>query len=207
MQTIYAADASGRRPERAKPVMISREKSDWLARVLLIPSCRPYTIECFPGSAKSEHALFRVERGYVTTCCCHQRPSAAVYSALSATTFELIGRVAHPCLRCRIGISVLGPEGTLRYQIVSRCCRASVLCHQLPCQGCQETSLDVLDARTTVCGRVLRLTKGCLQSSFQRVNDYSLVFPKQCSALDKVLLIQAVSFLSFQQFKDCGCGF
>jgi len=98
----------------------AKEKSGWCMRQCCPGNQRGFEMRIkHKGGSKKE--FIHINRPYVCTCCCCNRPEMTLELTEGANV--PLGRVVNPWMWCNLGMHILDINNNLKYKIFGECCQ------------------------------------------------------------------------------------
>ena len=188
-------------PQGHKYLFKCRERSEVCGRICCPAEMREFNMEIYHAvSSGLLNNLKTFAEGFKPLkcpCCCLNRPVMIV-----KTNQQYVGKIVHLFSCMDPEFEVFDANGTLKYSVHADCCQCGIACSKNICGKFSNALFEVYDGRTH--NLVANINKMSAQSFSEVVTDadsYTVTFPQNASAFDKLLLITLGLMIDYQYFE------
>lgn len=219
---VYLIDKNNNK----KFLMKCKESSSWFCRNCVPSNDRSFDLEVIHIKNSDKTTNYKetigfFKRPYQFTCCCLCRPVMfGTYGAKqkkektdnNIVENEPMGEIIENCA-CGSNISVKGEDGTIKYKVIGDYSQCGYFCRFLSIGKCYEVDFwiyenDADPNKDKPVGNIHKVFKG-LSELITDSDAFILTFPKNATAIERVLLIAAVIMIDYRYYEtvalfDCG---
>lgn len=139
----------------------------------------------------------RADKGCTLGCCCLCRPEMIL---TLVDTKELVGRARFVCTLCDPTFHVYDEKDILRYIITGSCCQCGLMCTHNKCGKFSEVKFDIITPDGEKVGKVMKQRANGAEY-ITDADSYEVVFPKDATPRDKLLLTAVGLLIDYQYFE------
>lgn len=200
---VFVKDKNG----NEKYLFKAKEESNCCCRNFFPGSFRPFKlhvrkIEPNQGGKEKKIDYVELDRPCKCTFCCCNRP---VMNGKFVANNEPFGKITQPCTICNPKIEVYNRSGLGAWTITCNCCQCGYLCSNSCCGRCSDVDFEIYQGTSSLKGKPPGTMKKKFKGMKSLIGDadfFSLVFPEQANAEERLLLVNAVIMLDFMHFED-----
>ena len=194
---VYGSSTSGFRF-----LLKCRESSSWCTRRCCTSSRRGFNMDIgFIASGNPMDPIAsqfaRADKGCTLGCCCLCRPEMIL---TLVDTKELVGRARFVCTLCDPTFHVYDEKDILRYIITGSCCQCGLMCTHNKCGKFSEVKFDIITPDGEKVGKVMKQRANGVEY-ITDADSYEVVFPKDATPRDKLLLTAVGLLIDYQYFE------
>ena len=194
---VYGSSTSGFRF-----LLKCRESSSWCTRRCCTSSRRGFNMDIgFIASGNPMDPIAsqfaRADKGCTLGCCCLCRPEMIL---TLVDTKELVGRARFVCTLCDPTFHVYDEKDILRYIITGSCCQCGLMCTHNKCGKFSEVKFDIITPDGEKVGKVMKQRANGAEY-ITDADSYEVVFPKDATPRDKLLLTAVGLLIDYQYFE------
>lgn len=194
---VYGSSTSGFRF-----LLKCRESSSWCTRRCCTSSRRGFNMDIgFIASGNPMDPIAsqfaKADKGCTLGCCCLCRPEM-ILSLVD--TKELVGRARFICTLCDPTFHVYDGNDILRYIITGSCCQCGLMCTNNKCGKFSEVKFDIITPDGEKVGKIMKQRANGAEY-ITDADSYEVIFPKEASPRDKLLLTAVGLLIDYQYFE------
>ena len=143
-------------------------------------------------------SLFYIEKKFKCPCCNCIRPEMKIFIT---ETNALLGTIEEGFSCCDPIFNVYDKDGKLIYFIETDCCQCGFVCRN-NCLGKTDECVFFIYDNETKSNPIGEISKGAVSSQLTIGDNYSVIFPKKASIIDKILLTITGVMIDYQYFEN-----
>lgn len=179
-----------------------RESSSWCVRRCCTSSRRGFNMDIgFIASGNPMDPIAsqfaKADKGCTLACCCLCRPQMVL--TLDENK-QIVGRARYECTLCDPTFHIYDENNILRYIITGSCCQCGLMCTNNFCGKFSEVMFDIISPDGEKVGKVMK-QRATGAEYITDADSYEVVFPRQATPKDKLLLTAVGLLIDYQYFE------